>query len=107
MSENSSELPSSMPDKGSVAALEELLRENIELSKHIFGQNKKIQRRMTFMAISEGLRLLFIVVPIVLAIIYLPPLLKPVLNQYQELLQTSSIINDNKDSVGQLLKMLK
>jgi hypothetical protein len=61
---------------GSTGALESLLRENLELSKKIFHQNKKIQRRMTFMAVSDGLRILLIVVPLIIALIYLPPLLK-------------------------------
>lgn len=87
--------------------LKQLLEENLALSKKIFVQNKKIQRRMTFMAVSDGLRLLLIVIPLIIAAIFLPPLIKPAMQQYQDLLQTSSTLNTNKDAISQLLDVLK
>ncbi|MBD3310873.1 MAG: hypothetical protein GF349_00015 [Candidatus Magasanikbacteria bacterium] len=66
--------------------LEILIKKNIKWSQIIYEQNKKITKRMTWMVIGNYLRLLIIVVPIVLGIIYLPPLIDQMLQSYTEIL---------------------
>jgi hypothetical protein len=66
--------------------LKELIEKNIKWSQVIYEQNRKIKHRLTLMVIGDYLKLLIIVVPIILALIYLPPLLKGALNQYSSLL---------------------
>ncbi len=68
------------------ADLKELVEKCLEWSEIIYKQNKKIKRRLTIMAVGDYLRLAFIIVPLILAIIYLPPLLNDVISQYSELL---------------------
>jgi hypothetical protein len=72
--------------ESSGGSLQELLNENLELSKSIFEQNKKIKRRLTTMVVINYLKLAIILAPIIIAIIYLPPLLGQVLEQYSDLL---------------------
>ena len=70
--------------------MEELLERNLELTEEIHKMTKKIDRFVFWQKITWTLNILIIVVPIVLGIIYLPPLLKNTLNQYQELLEDGS-----------------
>ena len=73
--------------------LEQLLeqgRENNELLQKIRSY-QNLQRLMGY------LKLLVIVVPIVLSIIYLPPLLKPIWDQYQQILSSGIGTSANLD----------
>lgn len=73
--------------------IKDLLKKNLELTEEI---NKKIERINRFVAwqkIFGLLKILIFVVPIVLGIIYLPPLLKDVIGQYQELLGVGNQVN--------------
>ncbi|MBT4120604.1 MAG: hypothetical protein HOA57_00745 [Candidatus Magasanikbacteria bacterium] len=95
------------------ANLKELVEKNIKWSQVIYEQNKKIKRRMTWMVIGNYLRLALIVVPIILAVFYLPPLLKSLFGQYQSILggvgSSSSQINEllGEASSSQLQEILK
>jgi len=68
------------------ASLKELVEKNIKWSQVIYEQNKKIKSRLTWMVVGSYLRLAIIIIPIILALIYLPPLLKGVFSQYSSLL---------------------
>ncbi len=70
--------------------MEELLKRNLELTEEIHKMTKKIDRFVFWQKITWTLNILIIVVPIVLGIIYLPPLLKNTLGQYQKLLEDGS-----------------
>lgn len=70
--------------------VEKLLKENLEMTEEIHKMTKKIDRFVFWQKIFGTLQILFIVVPIILGIVYLPPLLKNVLNQYQDLLEDGS-----------------
>ena len=69
--------------------VKELLEKNLELSEKIYKNSKYIKKFVITSQILGFLKLLLIVVPIVLGVIYLPPLLKNVYSQYQELLGLS------------------
>ena len=79
---NKKEISSAKPDD----SLKSLLEKNIKLSEEIFAQNKKIKNRLTMMVVGNYVKLLFIIIPLIIAFIFLPPLLNQVLSQYNELL---------------------
>lgn len=99
--------------------LKDLVEKNIKWSQVIYEQNRGIKRRLTWMVVGSYLRLLMIVVPLILAFIYLPPLLKDLFAQYSSLLggisgaskggqlDINSIINQvSPDQIQQIMKTL-
>ncbi|MBI4993265.1 MAG: hypothetical protein HZC26_04000 [Candidatus Magasanikbacteria bacterium] len=62
--------------------LKELIEKNIKWSQVIYEQNRKIKRRLTWMVVGGYLRLMIVVVPLILAFIYLPPLIRDLFGQY-------------------------
>lgn len=88
--------------------LRELVEKNLKWSQIIYEQNRKINNKLLWSAISDWLRILLIVVPLVLGIIYLEPLLKGVLAQYAGLLGNSSASTAGKqpNSTDSLFKLL-
>ncbi|MFH1947334.1 MAG: hypothetical protein ABIJ23_04225 [Candidatus Magasanikbacteria bacterium] len=95
------------------ASLKELVEKNIKWSQVIYEQNKKIKHRLTLMAVGSYLRLAIFLIPLILAFIYLPPLIEGLLSQYQSVLGgasgSPSQINDllGQASSGQLQEILK
>ena len=73
-----------------------LLEKNLKWSEVIYEQNKKIQRRLTWMAIGSYLRLLLILIPLIVAIVYLPKLMK----------QFTSVVQMNGSGSEELLQEL-
>lgn len=63
-----------------------LLKENLEISQEVLRLSQKVQRYIFWQKIIGWFYIVLIVVPIILALIYLPPLLKNVFGQYQDLL---------------------
>lgn len=63
--------------------LEALLTKHLKWSQLIYEQNQKIEKRLLWMAIAGYVRLAIILIPLILAIVYLPPLLSNFLEQYQ------------------------
>jgi len=61
-------------------SLQSLVEKNNQWCQVIYEQNRKIKRRLTMMVVGNYLRLFIIVAPIVLAIIYLPPLIEKLLS---------------------------
>jgi len=80
--------------------IKNLLEKNFELTKEIHEMTKKMSRYLFWQQIFSVLKLLIIIVPIVVGIIYLPPLLKNLMSQYQELLGIGNL-NEN---AGNLLE---
>ena len=66
--------------------IKELLEKNLAQTEEILRLTKSIKHFITFQKFMSLVYLLIIVVPIVLSIIYLPPLLGGIFKQYQELL---------------------
>lgn len=105
-------------DEGA-ATLKDLVEKNIRWSQVIYEQNKGIKRRLTLMLVGSYLKLLIILVPLILAAIYLPPLIKDLFGQYGDLmgglqnmtkngqLDVGSILNQvSPDQIQQVMKML-
>ncbi len=93
--------------------LKDLIEKNIKWSQVIYEQNKKIKNRLTWMVLGSYLRLAIIIIPIILAFIYLPSLLKELFSQYQSVLGgvggSPSQVNDllGQVSSNQLQEILK
>lgn len=66
------------------AALTELIEKNIKWAQVIYNQNKKIQRRLSWMVFGSYFKLFLILVPLILGIIYLPPILSDFFTQYKQ-----------------------
>lgn len=95
---------------GSLAAENDVkkeLKEQKEILLKIYEQTQKTRRYIMIGKIISFIYLLLLVVPIIFAAIYLPPLLKNVIAPYQELLgQTNSSGNSalNTNKINNLLK---
>jgi len=63
-----------------------LIKKNIQWSEVLYERQKKIQRKLTIMSLFGYLRLAVILIPLVLGIIYLPPLVTKFWDQYQSVL---------------------
>ena len=66
--------------------IKKLLEKNLEYSREIYQQTKYIKNYVFWAQVAGVLKILLIVVPIILGIIYLPPLLKGVFDQYKDIL---------------------
>ncbi|MBI5222521.1 MAG: hypothetical protein HY980_03425 [Candidatus Magasanikbacteria bacterium] len=99
--------------------LKDLIEKNIKWSQVIYEQNRGIKRRLTMMVLGSYLRLLLIIVPLILAAIYLPPIVKNLLGQYGDLmgglqgmtkggqLDVNGILNQvSPDQIQQFMKLL-
>ncbi len=89
--------------------IQRLLEQNLEYNKAIYELAKKTKKYMLIMQIMSWVRVLLIAVPLTLALIYLPPLLKNYLGQYQELLGGDSVLDQlkNLQGAGDLQDLLK
>ena len=81
--------------------VKKLLEKNLKLTEEIYKMSKSIKSFMMWQKIFGFLKILIIVVPIVIGILYLPPLLKNVFEQYQGLL---GIEGDGGNIIENLLK---
>ena len=87
--------------------IKELLEKNLKWSQIIYEQNRKINNKLMWSAIGSWFRIFLIVVPLIFAIWFLPPIIQGLQSTYGSLLgggATSSKSNSN--SIDQLLKML-
>jgi hypothetical protein len=83
---------SKLPKKSTVSSnknMEALLAENIELNKQILESVNATRKYIKFIRIANILKFLLIFIPLVIALIYVPPLLQKVLGVYDELLGIS------------------
>ena len=60
------------------------LEELSALVQEVVKQNKKIQSRLTWMAVTGTLKLLFWLIPLVLAFVYLPTIISEGFEQYKK-----------------------
>ncbi|MBU4257424.1 hypothetical protein KKC04_03350 [Patescibacteria group bacterium] len=91
-----------LPDESS--QIKKLLEKNLELTEEIFKMAKSIKSFVIHQRIFGILKLLIIVVPIILGIIYLPPLLSGITEQYKDLLGIKSGAGGNITNILDLLK---
>jgi hypothetical protein len=97
-----------MPDD-----LKSLMEENLKVSKKILENTQSIRKHIFWSRVWSGVKLLLIIIPLVLAAVYLPPLVSKYWTMYGNLFgkggQQSDVINQFKnlspDSLGNLLKL--
>jgi hypothetical protein len=66
--------------------LEELVQENLRLTQEVHAMTKRVNRYVTTQNILSVVYFILIVGPLILSLIFLPPLLSNVFSQYQNLL---------------------
>ncbi|KKW41810.1 MAG: hypothetical protein UY92_C0013G0009 [Candidatus Magasanikbacteria bacterium GW2011_GWA2_56_11] len=105
--ESSPDLPGQgQPREGETApsTLEELVKKNIKWSQVIYEQNRRISRRLTLMAVGNYVRLALLLAPIILAAIYLPPLIRDLLETYGGLFGSADGAASPVGDLGRLLR---
>jgi hypothetical protein len=75
-----------------------LLKENLEYSRQILASAKKTERYMLWHQICHWAKFIIIAIPIILALIYLPPLINRAIEQYSSLSEKF----DNVGGTGQI-----
>ncbi|MFA5954122.1 MAG: hypothetical protein WC817_01115 [Patescibacteria group bacterium] len=78
--------------------IRKMLEENLQLSREMHTMMKKVRRSMAMRTVVSVIYLILIVAPLIIAFFYLPPLIKPYLQQYQELLGPMSDIQRGASS---------
>jgi len=68
------------------AELLELLKKNLALTEEIAHATKGLHGWLVWQRVWSIIKIIIIVIPLAIGIIYLPPLLKTLVSQYQELL---------------------
>ena len=90
-----------------VGQLKILLEENLVISRRLESRTKKIERWIFWQNIFGVIKILVIIVPIILALIYLPLLLKPLITTYGQLLAPNSVpTSSNTNILDQLRQQL-
>ena len=78
---------------GGDSEIKKLLERNLEMTIETHKMVKKIKSHMFWQQVFGVLKILIIVVPLVIGIMYLPPLLDKIFSQYNELLQNPTEID--------------
>jgi hypothetical protein len=79
-----------MPEPTSENRIEEMLKAQQVMLEKVMSQNKKIQRRLTIIVVAGYVKFLLILLPLIAAMFFLPPLVKQVTQQYSSLFNMSS-----------------
>lgn len=78
------------PSKPSGQSVEQLLEENLILTREIYRLTEKTRRYMLMGQILGAIKLVLILAPLIAAIVFLPPYLKQAFSTYSELLGAGS-----------------
>lgn len=85
--------------------LTELLEKNLELSNEILEISKYVKKYIVFQKIMVFVKIFLILIPILLALVYLPPLLKGVVEPFQSVLSIyTGVESGNLDFLQDLNK---
>ncbi len=97
----------------SPSALRDLLEKNLKWSQIIYEQNRKINHKLFWIVLSGWTRVLIILAPIILAIIFLPPYVQSFWQKYGETIngvlsatQKMNTVGSGNASLEQILQML-
>lgn len=86
--------------------IKRLLEENLELTRETHRIVKKINSHIVLEQVLNIIKILVIVVPIVLGIIYLPTLLKPYLDQYKQIMDLTGNSNQLNTNLNETLNQV-
>lgn len=87
--------------------IKKLLEKNLAMTEEIYKMTKSIKSFVVWERVFGVIKLLLIAVPIILGIIYLPPLLNNVIGQYQSLLGGANGAGAPTGNIMDLLNSLK
>lgn len=73
--------------------VEELLEKNIEYNKKILQSVEKTRKYINYLKIVNMIKLIVIIVPLILALIYVPPFLQDMIEIYKDLFGGASTLN--------------
>ena len=103
--EGGNKTPTTEVVKQEPPGLRELIEKNLKWSQIIYEQNRKINNKLLWASIFGWFKIILIVAPLILAYIYLQPMLKGVLKQYGSLLGLAEQTGAKPAAVESLLKM--
>jgi len=89
--------------------IKDLLEKNLKWSQIIYEQNRKINRKLMWAAVANWLRIFIILIPLGLAVWFLPPYVRKIIDTYGGLLgnkSPTSLISGQANSIDQIIKML-
>jgi len=87
-----------------------LLEENLKLTKEIKETTRYIKRFIVWQQVFSILKVVIFVIPVVLGIIYLPPILAQLMGDYQKIMNIGGVVNppiDIKSFSPDILNFLK
>ena len=93
--------------KNEIKEIRELVEKNIKLSEEVLELSKKINGFVIWQRIFGVIKILIIIVPIILGVIYLPSLLDGVLDTYKELLGIGDTVNSGLPNLDNLPPSVK
>jgi len=79
------------------AELEEMMRQNLELTQEIHAMTKKIKGYITFQKFMTFFYMFLIIAPLILSFMYLTPMLDKLLSNYSEMLGPINELNGGND----------
>lgn len=97
---------SSLDESTSPAVLRDLLEKNLKWSQIIYEQNRKINHKLLWSAVANWLRLFVLLVPFILAIIFLPPYVRDFKDKYGRWLQAAESGKLTPSNINDLLNLL-
>lgn len=77
--------------------LKDLIKQNIKLSEEIHDIAVYVKKYIFWQRIFGFLKIFIFVIPLIIGLIYLPPLLGQVLEQYKTILDVGSSVNNIPD----------
>ncbi|MFA6486262.1 MAG: hypothetical protein WCT40_02760 [Candidatus Magasanikbacteria bacterium] len=88
----------------------ELLEKNLKWSQIIYEQNRKINRKLLWSSVASWLYIIIIIAPVLLALWFLPPVLRNLYSQYGGVLEqisgTANKADNTQTSLDQVIKLL-
>ncbi len=96
---------SSLTKVDELSAIRELMEKNLKWSQIIYEQNRKINNKLLWAAIAGWVRLVIIAVPLIFALLYLPPLIRNVQERYVQIFSGSTEAGRSQ-SIKDLLNLL-
>lgn len=87
--------------------LKNLIKKNIKLSEDIHEIAVYVKKYIFWSKIFSIFKLFIIIIPLILSIIYLPPLLRQVLDQYEKISSSVDSIPNIEKLSPDLLKFIK
>ncbi len=82
--------------------LKELIKKNVEMTGEILKISKTLKRHIISQQIFGIIKMIFIVVPVILGIIYLPTIYNNLMEMYKEFLNIPNLNTMNQNVINQI-----